>query len=61
MILVFDVGNTNIEIGIFFEESGNERVVATARRFTRREESPDELGFFVYTEFLRDSNPSRRR
>ncbi len=47
MILVFDVGNTNIEIGIFFEESGNERVVATARRFTRREESPDELGFFV--------------
>lgn len=47
MILVFDVGNTNIEIGIFHKEFGNEKVVATARRFTRREESFDELAFFI--------------
>lgn len=47
MILVFDVGNTNIEIGSFSEEVGNEKIIATARRFTRREETPDELAFFV--------------
>ncbi|MBQ2295334.1 MAG: type III pantothenate kinase, partial [Spirochaetales bacterium] len=47
MILVFDVGNTNIEVGIFLEEFGNEKVLATARRFTRREESADEFAFFV--------------
>lgn len=47
MVLVFDVGNTNIEVGIFLEEFGNEKILATARRFTRREESADEFAFFV--------------
>lgn len=47
MILVFDVGNTNIEIGSFSEEAGDEKIIATARCLTRPEETPDELAFFV--------------
>lgn len=47
MILVMDIGNTNIEFGVFSEQKGDETILANARYFTRTKESVDELAFFI--------------
>ena len=47
MILGLDVGNTNIEIGVLPEESGNYNIIESIRFFTRLNITSDELGIFI--------------
>lgn len=47
MILAFDVGNTNIVIGILYKEKNNFSIKAKVRFYTRTEITSDELGIFL--------------
>ncbi|HBD94095.1 MAG: hypothetical protein A2015_08510 [Spirochaetes bacterium GWF1_31_7] len=47
MILVLDVGNTNIEFGLFHNQKGDFTILSSARYFTKINITSDELGFFA--------------
>jgi type III pantothenate kinase len=55
MLLVADVGNTNVKIGVF----DGERLVASWRLTSRREQTGDEYGLFIET-LLRTRDLDRR-
>src|SRR6266542_1198957 len=55
MLLVADVGNTNTKIGVF----DGERLVASWRLTSRREQTADEYGLFIET-LLRTRDLDRR-
>ncbi|OHD17060.1 MAG: hypothetical protein A2086_06155 [Spirochaetes bacterium GWD1_27_9] len=60
MILALDVGNTNIEIGVLFNEPANYQVNHSIRFFTRLNITSDELALFILNFLkIKEINPKQ--
>jgi type III pantothenate kinase len=44
LLMAVDIGNTNIETGLFYRESGNYELLTSCRLYTRKNITADELG-----------------
>ncbi len=55
MLLAIDIGNTNMEFGVF---SGNE-IIASFRLVTNRDITSDEIGLFT-SQFFQENSLDRR-
>ncbi|MBN2546112.1 MAG: type III pantothenate kinase [Spirochaetes bacterium] len=59
MILAFDIGNTNIEIGVLPYKKDDFNIIASARYYTRLDVTSDQMALFVFN-FLSANNIDRK-